>query len=102
MVWLLYFCLCTARDCKIIGIKNKPELFKEFANQALFEPLIRRARTIMASRDYSLRDAIHDKLEAYIQAMPEADYEKFLGEKSKDLEKRIEESLEVYKRLKDR
>lgn len=77
-------------------------LFKSFAAQAAFRPLITKAKTIMASRDYSLRDAIHDKLEAYIQAMPEADYERFLGEKSKALEARIQESLEVYKRLRDR
>lgn len=77
-------------------------LFNKFAEQAAFRPMILKARTLMASRDYSLRDAIHDKLEAYIQAMPESDYEKFLGEKSKNLEERIIDSIEVYKRLKDR
>jgi hypothetical protein len=77
-------------------------LFNGFASQAAFKPLITKAKTIMASRDYSLRDAIHDKLIPYIQAMPEADYERFLGEKSKELEHRIEENLDVYKRLKDR
>ena len=59
-------------------------------------------RSKIATRDYTLRDAIHDKLEAYIQAMPEADYERFLGEKSKDLEDRIKQELDVYKRLRDR
>lgn len=78
------------------------ELFNKFAKKAFFKPSITKAKTIMASRDFSLREAIHEKLEAYIQAMPEADYEKFLGEKSKELDERIKENLEVYKRLKDR
>ncbi|MFM7468126.1 MAG: DNA-binding protein [Vampirovibrionales bacterium] len=77
-------------------------LFDKFAKQAVFKPLITKAKTIMASRDYNLRDAFHHKLEAYIHAMPEADYERFLGEKSKALEARMSESLDVYKRLKDR
>lgn len=85
-----------------LSVSEADSLFKSFAAQAAFRPLITKAKTIMASRDYSLRDAIHDKLEAYIQAMPEADYERFLGEKSKALEERIQESLEVYKRLRDR
>lgn len=77
-------------------------LFASFSAQAAFKPLITKAKTIMASRDYGLRDATHDKLEHYIQAMPQADYEKFLGEKSKALEERIKETLDVYKRLRDR
>ena len=77
------------------------ELFNELVEHAAFRQLIKSVRIKMASRDYSLRDVIHNKLEAYIQAMPEGDYERFLGEKSKDLLERIEESLDVYKRLKD-
>ena len=73
-----------------------------FGQQPLLKPLIEDVRRKMASRDYSLRDAIHDKLEAYIQAMPAEDYERFLGERSKALEERIRESLEVYERLRDR
>lgn len=85
-----------------ISVVEATDLFNEFAKNVLFKPLITKARITMASRDFSLRDAIHYKLQQYIQAMPEADYEKFLGEKSKELAKRIDESLEVYKRLKDR
>ena len=85
-----------------LSVAEADALFQTFANQKTLEPFINKARTIMASRDHSLRDVIHEKLKVYIQAMPEADYERFLGEKSKALEERIQESLEVYKRLKDR
>ena len=58
----------------------------------------------MASRDLCFRDALHEKLEAYIKAVPEADFERFLGEKSKSLEEQLSdpETLAVFKRLKDR
>ena len=47
---------------------------------------------------------LHTKLEAYIQVVPEGDFDKFLGEASKSLEEQLAdpETLEVLKRLKDR
>ncbi|GAB1437948.1 hypothetical protein MASR2M36_06900 [Providencia sp.] len=80
------------------------EILFGFEKHPLFKPLILDARTKMASRDLCFRDALHDKLEAYIRSVPEADFERFLGEKSKSLEERLSdpETLEVFKRLKDR
>ena len=79
-------------------------LFAEFESHPLFKPLILDARTKMASRDLGFRDALHHKLEAYIQSVPEADFERFLGETSKSLDERLSdpETLAVFKRLKDR
>lgn len=79
-------------------------LFAEFERHPLFKPLILDARTKMASRDLCFRDALHEKLETYIQSVPEADFERFLGEKSKSLEEQLSdpETLAVFKRLKDR
>lgn len=77
------------------------EIFVKFSNDPLYKPLLENARTKMASRDYGLRDIIHASLEEYIQALSVADFERFLGEKSKSLEKRIEENIDVFKRLKD-
>lgn len=77
------------------------KIFVIFANDPLYKPLLENARTKMASRDYGLRDIIHASLEEYIQALSVADFERFLGEKSKSLEKRIEENIDVFKRLKD-
>lgn len=67
-------------------------------------PIIEDARTKMASRDKGFRDALHEKLEAYIQTVPEGDFERFLGEASTSLENQLAdpETLEVFKRLKDR
>ncbi len=80
------------------------ELFAQAETSPFLQPLIHDARTRMASRDLCFRDALHDKLQSYVQAVPKADFEKFLGETSKALEERLkdEETLAVFKRLKDR
>ncbi|MFT6925459.1 MAG: hypothetical protein ACJAZP_001039 [Psychromonas sp.] len=84
--------------------KEAENLFASFEQHPLFKPLILDARTKMASRDLCFRDALHEKLEAYIQSVPEADFERFLGEKSKSLKEQLsdQETLAVFKRLKDR
>ena len=56
----------------------------------------------MASRDYGLRNIIHERLEPYISSLSIDDYERFLGDKSKVLIERIEENIDVFKRLKNR
>jgi hypothetical protein len=84
--------------------KEAESLFSSFEKHPLFKPLILDARTKMASRDLCFRDALHEKLQAYIQSVPEADFERFLGEKSRSLEEQLSdpETLAVFKRLKDR
>ncbi len=84
--------------------KETEALFARFESHPLFKPLLLEARTKMASRDLGFRDALHHKLEAYIQSVPEADFERFLGETSRSLEERLSdpETLDVFKRLKDR
>lgn len=80
-------------------------LIADFSQQRFWIPILEEARRNMASRDYSLRDAIHTKLESYIGAMSSHDYENFLGDKSKNLIERVMNSpelLDVFKRLKDR
>jgi hypothetical protein len=84
--------------------KEAETLFDGFDRHPLFKPLILDARTKMASRDLCFRDALHEKLEVYIRSVPEADFDRFLGEKSKSLEEQMSdpETLAVFKRLKDR
>ena len=79
-------------------------LFTRFQAHPMLKPLILDARTKMASRDLGFRDALHHKLEVYIQSVPEADFDRFIGETSKSLEARLSDpaTLAVFKRLKDR
>ena len=87
-----------------LSMQEVEALFGRFESHPLFKPLILDARTKMASRDLGFRDALHHKLEAYIQSVPEADFDRFLGETSKSLEDRLSDpaTLAVFNRLKDR
>jgi hypothetical protein len=89
-----------------LGRMLKPEevdkRFSQFENQRLWVPQIKDIRTKMASRDLGFRDALHIRLEEYISEIPTKDFERFLGEKSKDLGERLEEMKDVFKRLKER
>jgi hypothetical protein len=79
-------------------------LFDAAEANPFLKPIIEDARVKMASRDLGFRDALHQKLEAYIQSVPESDFERFLGETSRSLEEQLSdpEILAVFKRLKDR
>lgn len=77
-------------------------LFKTFEAQAHWRPLVEKARMKMASRDLAFRDALHLQLKEYVAPVQREDYERFIGERSKDLADRLEEAKDVMKRLKDR
>lgn len=78
------------------------ELFSELEKQHFLKPLIEGARNKMASRDLAFRDALHDRLKGYISPINTEEFERFLGEKSKELIERLEEAKDVMKRLKER
>jgi len=78
------------------------ELFSAFEQQAHWKPLVEKARSKMASRDLAFRDALHERLKGYITPLDKAGFERFLGEKSKELVERLEEAKDVMKRLKNR
>ena len=77
-------------------------LFAQFEGQAHWRPLVERARFKMASRDLAFRDALHLQLQEYVAPVQREDYERFIGERSKELSERLEEAKDVMKRLKDR
>ncbi len=94
--------------CENLGRKLLPseldKIMDGVASNPYLKPVIEDARTKMASRDLSFRDALHNKLASYVQSLPEADFERFLGETSQSLEEQLSdpETLAVFKRLKDR
>lgn len=77
-------------------------LFAHFEDQAHWKPLIEKARKKMASRDLAFREALHMQLKDYITPLQRDEFERFIGEKSKELSERLEEAKDVMKRLKDR
>jgi hypothetical protein len=79
-------------------------LFDQFESitNSIYEPLREKVRGLMASRDMAFRDALHEKLKNYITHLSTEEFDKFLGEKSMDLEERILNNIDVFKRLKNR
>jgi len=77
-------------------------LFRIFESHAHWKPLIEKARNKMASRDLAFRDALHLQLKEYVTPLQREDFERFLGDKSKELSERLEEAKDVMKRLKER
>jgi hypothetical protein len=76
------------------------QIFYEFSKHPQQHPYIDDARIKMASRDLHFRDALHIKLEEYIQSVSPADFERFLGEQSVIFDEQLKEAEEVMKRLK--
>lgn len=79
-------------------------LFDQFERMtdSIYQPLREKVRGLMASRDMAFRDALHEKLKNYITHLSSEEFDKFLGEKSMDLEERILNNIDVFKRLKNR
>ena len=77
-------------------------LYAKFEQHRLWVPLVEKARIKMASRDICFRDALHANLEEYVRAVPEEDFERFIGEKSMELSQRLETYIAALKRLKER
>lgn len=78
------------------------ELFVQFEGRPHWKPLVERARKKMASRDLAFRDALHAQLSHYVAPLEREEFERFLGERSKDFADRLAEAEDVLKRLKDR
>ena len=95
-----------AQELKSKGRRLSPwevdALFATFEAQAHWKPLIEKARNKMASRDLAFRDALHQQLQDYVTPLQRDEFERFLGEKSKQLAERLEEAQDVMKRLKER
>lgn len=80
-------------------------LIGNFSKNRFWIPQLEDVRTKMACRDYGFRSIIHERLKPYISSLNSEDYNRFLGEKSKDLIDRVvedEDLLEIFKRLKER
>ena len=91
-----------AHQCQKMKPQQLNQLFDEFVSHPMWQPQIEMARTQMASRDYGLRQVIHDNLQHYVTSLSSDEFKRFLGDSSKTVQARIDEHIDVFKRLKDR
>jgi len=85
---------------RMLEANEVEQIFKYFAEHPSQRPHIEDARIKMASRDLHFRDALHLKLNEYINVVSPSDFERFLGEQSVIFSKQLETAKEVFKRLK--
>lgn len=78
------------------------QIFYNAENNSFLKPLIEKARTLMSSRDLHFRDVLHEKIKDYLWTVDEEDFERFIWEKSIEFEKKLKETKDVIKRLKNK
>jgi hypothetical protein len=76
------------------------DIIDKFAKHPFQQPHLNDARTKMASRDLSFRDAFHGNIAEYLKAITPEEYERFIGNESIDFDSILEANQEVLKRLK--
>ena len=69
-------------------------IINEIAADPMQEPYIYEARQKMASRDLGFRQVTHEELLGYMKALTPEEFDRFLGDKSVDIEKLLLESRE--------
>ena len=88
-------------------IKNAPitleevaELVCQLSESPMQQPYLADARSKMASRDLSFRDAYHENIAEYLRAVTPDEFERFIGDQSIDFDRILESNKDVLKRLK--
>ena len=83
-----------------LSMAEVERIVNELSENPIQKPYLNDARTKMASRDYSFRDAYHGNIAEYLKAVTPEEYERFIGEKSIDFDNILAENKDVLKRLK--
>lgn len=88
-------------------IKNAPitleeveEIVVQLSENPMQQPYLADARSKMASRDLSFRDAYHENIAEYLRAVTPDEFERFIGDQSIDFDRILESNKDVLKRLK--
>ena len=92
-------------ECKQNGkvkltIEEVERIVGELAEHPMQKPYLNDARSKMASRDFSFRDAYHGNIGEYLQAVSPEEFERFIGDQSVDFDCILENNKDVLKRLK--
>ena len=83
-----------------LSVDEVEQIVGQLAEHPMQEPYLNDARSKMASRDYSFRDAYHGNIAEYLTAVTPEEFERFIGDKSIDFDSILESNKDVLKRLK--
>ena len=85
---------------RLLTIDEVERIVNELAEYPMQKPYLNDARTKMASRDFSFRDAYHGNIADYLQAVTPEEFERFIGDQSIDFDRILADNKDVLKRLK--
>ena len=85
---------------RLLTIDEVERIVNELAEHPMQKPYLNDARTKMASRDFSFRDAYHGNIADYLQAVTPEEFERFIGDQSIDFDRILAVNKDVLKRLK--
>lgn len=83
-----------------ITLKEVEEIVIQLSESPMQQPYLADARSKMASRDLSFRDAYHENIAEYLRAVTPDEFERFIGDQSIDFDRILESNKDVLKRLK--
>ena len=85
---------------RLLTIDEVERIVNELAEHPMQKHYLNDARTKMASRDFSFRDAYHGNIADYLQAVTPEEFERFIGDQSIDFDRILADNKDVLKRLK--
>ena len=85
---------------RLLTIDEVERIVNELAEHPMQKPYLNDARTKMASRDFSFRDAYHGNIADYLQVVTPEEFERFIGDQSIDFDRILADNKDVLKRLK--
>ena len=85
---------------RLLTIDEVERIVNELAEHPMQKPYLNDARTKMASRDFSFRDAYHGNIADYLQAVTPEEFERFICDQSIDFDRILADNKDVLKRLK--
>ena len=85
---------------RLLTIDEVERIVNELAEPPMQKAYLNDARTKMASRDFSFRDAYHGNIADYLQAVTPEEFERFIGDQSIDFDRILADNKDVLKRLK--
>lgn len=85
---------------RLLSMEEVKEIVNDLAEHPMQKPYLNDARTKMASRDYSFREAYHVNIAEYLKAVTPEEFERFIGDQSIDFDNILADNKDVLKRLK--
>jgi len=85
---------------RLLPMEEVKAIVNDLAEHPMQKPYLNDARTKMASRDYSFREAYHVNIAEYLKAVTPEEFERFIGNQSIDFDNILADNKDVLKRLK--